>query len=71
MYEYLKKLFAEGEALTWEQLEAKIAAEKNLKLANIADGGYVAKEKLDAKITELSGVKDPVVRQFGPYPSRA
>lgn len=57
MYEYLKKLFAEGEALTWEQLEAKIAAEKNLKLANIADGGYVSKEKLDAKITELNGVK--------------
>lgn len=57
MYEYLKRLFAEGEALTWEQLEAKIAAEKDLKLVNLTDGGYVAKEKLDAKTTELNGVK--------------
>lgn len=55
--EFLKKLFAEGESLTWEQLQAKIEADKGLKLANLADGGYVAKDKYDAKVTELTGVQ--------------
>lgn len=57
MYEFLQKLFAEGEAVTWEQLKAKIEADKSLKLVNISDGGYVSKEKLDAKISELAGVR--------------
>lgn len=61
MYEFLTKLFKEvdgkPEALTAEQLVQRIQAEKNLKIVNLEDGGYVAKEKLDAKITELNGVK--------------
>lgn len=62
MYEYLKKLFGttddgQPEALTFDQLTAKIEAESGIKLANLADGGYVSKDKLDAKITELEGVQ--------------
>lgn len=62
MYEFLKKLFgttADGqpEALTAEQLIGKIKANKDLKIVNIADGGYVSEEKFKAKETELTGVK--------------
>ena len=46
MYEFLKKLFGtvdgQPEALTYEQLEEKIKGDKNLKIVNLADGGYVA-----------------------------
>lgn len=62
MYEFLKALFGTNEdgtpkALTFDQLTAAIAANKDLKLVNLADGGYVAKEKFDAKVTELEGVQ--------------
>lgn len=61
--EFLKALFgatADGtpEALTYEQLAEKIKAQGDeLQIINLKDGGYVAKEKLDAKITELKGVQ--------------
>lgn len=61
--EFLKALFgatADGtpEALTYEQLVEKINAQGDkLQIVNLKDGGYVAKEKLDAKITELKGVQ--------------
>lgn len=61
MYEFLKKLFGtvdgQPESMTAEQLIAKIQADKNLKIVNLADGGYVSKDKFDAKETELAGVK--------------
>lgn len=61
MYEFLKKLFGtvdgQPEALTYEQLEEKIKGDKNLKIVNLADGGYVAEDKFRAKETELTGVK--------------
>lgn len=62
MYEYLRKLFAtdengNAEALTFDQFVEKLKSNKEIKLANLADGGYVAKDKFDAKETELSGVK--------------
>lgn len=62
MYEYLKKLFGttddgQPEALTFDQLTAKIEADTGIKLANLADGGYVSKDKFDAKATELEGVQ--------------
>ena len=63
MYEFLKKLFKEvdgqPEAITAEELIKRIQADSKLKIVNLEDGGYVAKEKLDAKITELSGVMMP------------
>ena len=66
MYEYLKSLFVgekEGEtvSLTFEQLVEKLNGNKEIKLANLAEGGYVSKEKFDstvnAKDIELDGVK--------------
>lgn len=61
MYEFLKKLFGtvdgQPESMTAEQLIAKIQADKNLKIVNLADGGYVSEDKFKAKETELSGVK--------------
>lgn len=61
--EFLKALFGatedgKPEALTYEQLAEKIKAQGDkLQIVNLKDGGYVAKEKLDAKITELKGVQ--------------
>lgn len=57
MYEYLKSLF-EGGAITFDQFVAALESHKEVKLANLADGGYVAKDKFDAKVIELSGVKE-------------
>lgn len=63
MYEFLKKLFGTNEdgspvALTYDQLVAKLSEDKSIKLANLAEGGYVAKDKFDAKETELKGLGD-------------
>lgn len=61
--EWLKALFGatedgQPESLTFEQLSTKITAQGDkLQIVNLKDGGYVAKEKLDAKITELKGVQ--------------
>lgn len=61
MYEFLKKLFKEvdgqPEAITAEELIKRIQADSKLRIVNLEDGGYVAKEKFDAKNTELTGVK--------------
>lgn len=62
MYEFLKALFGTNEdgtpkALTFDELSAAIAGNKDLKIVNLADGGYVAKDKFDAKVTELEGVQ--------------
>lgn len=51
--EKLKALFG-TEALTWEQLEAKLKDNKEVKIANLASGQYVDKKKLDEKVAELA-----------------
>ena len=51
--EKLKALFG-TEALTWEQLEAKLKDNKEVKIANLASGQYVDKKKLDDKVAELA-----------------
>lgn len=62
-YEFLRKLFgtpAEGEqpkAMTYAELEAAIDATNDIQVVDLKAGGYVSKDKFDAKITELSGVK--------------
>ena len=43
--------------MTYEELEAAIDADKNITLVNLKDGGYVSKDKFDAKETELKGVQ--------------
>ena len=44
--EFLKEIFG-GEALTYDQLAAKVS-EKKMNLADISGGAYVGKEKFDA-----------------------
>lgn len=66
MYSYLKALFGTAEdgtavALTFDQLVEKLQASKDIKLANLADGGYVSTEKFNAKDVELTGVKQQLV----------
>lgn len=62
-YEFLKKFFGtpkdgeEPKAMTYEELEAAIDADKKIQVVDLKAGGYVSKDKLDAKITELDGVK--------------
>ncbi len=62
-YEFLKKLFGEpkeGEApkaMTYAELETALDAANDVQVVNLKDGGYVAKDKFDAKDTELKGVK--------------
>lgn len=62
-YEFLKKLFGtpkEGEqpkAMTYAELEAAIDAAKDIQIVDLKAGGYVSKDKFDAKNTELTGVK--------------
>ena len=57
-FEYLKKLFPTNEdgtpkAMTFEELEAAITADKGISLINLKDGGYVAQDKFDRKQKEL------------------
>jgi hypothetical protein len=51
--EKLKALFG-SEALTFEQLEAKLKDNEEVKLANLATGDFVSKKKYEDKVTELS-----------------
>ena len=69
--EKLKALFG-TEALTWEQLEAKLRDNKEIKLANLVAGGYVDKKKFDDKDAELTkanetikGLRDTVAKFDG------
>ncbi len=52
--EFLKALFENGQALTYEQLVEKANAAK-INAVNIADGGYVSKAKFDDKVNALTG----------------
>lgn len=61
-YEFLKKLFKKDEngavvPMTYEELEAAIDADKGIKIVDLSGGGYVAKDKFDAKETELKGIR--------------
>ncbi len=51
--DYLKPIFGEG-ALTFDEFVKKLGENKEIKLANLADGKYVDKQKLDDKVAELS-----------------
>lgn len=63
-YEFLERLFgtpAEGEqpkAMTFAELSAAIDADKNLKLVNLSDGGYVEQHLYDTQKTTLEGVQN-------------
>ena len=57
--EKLKALFG-ADALTWEQLEAKLKDNKEVKLANLATGNYVDKKKYDDKAAELEAANGTI-----------
>ena len=50
--EFLKNLFKDNEALTYEQLAQK-AAEAKINAVNIADGSYVSRAKFDDNVNTL------------------
>ena len=62
-YEFLKKLYGtpkdgeEPKAMTYAELEAAIDGDKDISLVNLKAGGYVSKDKFDAKEIELKGVQ--------------
>lgn len=55
----LKALFG-TDALTFEQLEEKLKDNKEVKLANLANGSYVDKRKFDDKVAELTTANDTI-----------
>ncbi|MGN0363692.1 MAG: phage scaffolding protein [Bilifractor sp.] len=58
MLEALKGFFKDGKALTYDQLEQAVTAEGKIKMANLAEGGYVSKQKYDdlaGQVTDLKG----------------
>lgn len=57
--EKLKALFG-TDALTFEQLEAKLKDNKEVKLANLASGSYVDKRKFDDKVAELTTANETI-----------
>lgn len=57
--EKLKALFG-TEALTWEQLETKLKDNKDVKLANLASGGYVDKNKYDDEVAKLTTANNTI-----------
>jgi len=59
MPEFLKKLFGE-KAVTFEEFETAYKAQEKdgVKIVNLADGGYVDKQKFDAKATEAKTATD-------------
>ena len=54
--EFLKKLFAEGESLTYEQLQQKIT-EAKLNVVNLTDGGYVSQAKHKAATDQVADLQ--------------
>lgn len=61
-YEFLKKLFKTDDKgnvvpMTYEELEAAIDADKDIKVINLSEGGFVSKAKYDAKDEEVKGIR--------------
>lgn len=52
--EFLKALFPDGGALTYEQL-VTAAREQKMNIVNLAEGGYVSKGKHDDTVKDLNG----------------
>lgn len=57
--DFLKVVFGD-KALTFAEFTQAVEADGKIKLINLADGGYVAKEKLDKKINELSAAQTTI-----------
>jgi hypothetical protein len=57
--EFLKTVFGD-KPMTYAELEAALKDNKNIKLANLAGGQYVDKDKLDTKISELAAANETI-----------
>lgn len=57
--DFLKNVFGD-KALTFAEFSQAVEADGKIKLINLADGGYVSKEKLDKKINELSDAQTTI-----------
>ncbi len=57
--EFLKNIFGD-KALTFADFETAVEADKSIKLVNLKDDGYVAKDKLTAKIAELQTANNTI-----------
>lgn len=57
--EFLKNIFGD-KALTFADFTAAVEADKSIKLVNLKDDGYVAKNKLTDKIAELQAANDTI-----------
>ena len=62
--EFLKNIFGD-KALTFDDFKSALEADKTIKLANLADGKYVDKEKFDKKVTELQTANDTIKQLQG------
>ena len=62
--EFLKNVFGD-KALTFADFKAALEADKSIKLANLADGKYVDKDKLDKKINELTEAQNTITKLNG------
>ena len=60
--DFLKPIF-DDKALTYDQFAEKLAAAKDIKLANLAGGGYVVREKLTAKEAEIEDLKKQLAQR--------
>lgn len=57
--EILKNLFADR-ALTYEEFEQALGENKDIKLANLADGRYVDRDKFEGKVRELAASNESI-----------
>lgn len=61
--EFLKALFGEGEALTYEQLAEKAKTAK-INAVNLAAGGYISQDKYNDKVNALTQQVDALTGQL-------
>ena len=59
--EFLKNVFGEN-ALSFEEFKAAVENDKNIKLANLTEGKFVDKEKLERKIAELEEAQTTITK---------
>jgi len=55
--DFLKTLFGD-KALTFEELKAAVEANDKIKIANLKDGGYVAKDKFDTETAKAKKAQE-------------
>lgn len=57
--EFLKKIFGD-KTMTFEDFKSAVTADTSIKLINLADGGYVSKEKFDDKDNALKTANETI-----------